>query len=72
MSKSLYDDLIGDAEFDADCPACGENLKISPNKAGTTVTCPHCGARIELENGSNGFDELRNTLDDFEKTLDNF
>lgn len=70
MSKSLYDELIGDADIDIECPECGLEFGIQINQIGSTVTCPHCGVDVELLEEGDGLSDAKEVLDEFEDTLD--
>ncbi|MBV4417170.1 transposase [Clostridium tyrobutyricum] len=76
MSDDLnFNSLFGDQELSMDCPECGKDVPYTLNDIGKAVVCPHCKTKINLEKDLN-FDSTKNSieksLDDFEKTLDNF
>ncbi len=72
MSKSLFDEVIGESEIDIDCPGCGISFDIQIQQIGSTVVCPHCGQKIELEESGDGLSSVESALDNFERTLNDF
>lgn len=69
MSKSLYDDLIGEQKIDFDCPHCGKSVSIQVGQIGTTIKCPHCSNNIKLEESGDGFSNVKKSMGELEKTL---
>lgn len=69
---SLFDEVLGEAEIDMECPECEKSFEIQLNQVGTTVTCPHCGVDIKLEKDSDFLADAEAALDDLESTLDSF
>ena len=69
---SIFNEVLGEAEIEIDCPDCAKNFKIQLNQARTTVTCPHCGVEIKIETGNDFLSDARDALDELEKTLDSF
>lgn len=72
MSKSLYDEVIGDAEIDIDCPKCEGSFDVTISQLGSTVTCPHCGQLVKLKKKGDSLSGIKSALDDLEKTFDSF
>lgn len=72
MSKSLFDEVLGDAEIDIDCPECEKSFSVQLNQIGTAVTCPFCGSEIELEADENFLDDAKESLDELECALGSF
>lgn len=69
---SLFDEVLGDAELEIDCPECEKSFEIQLNQVGTTVTCPHCGVGIELEKDDDFLADARSALDETEELLNGF
>lgn len=65
----MFDELIGDSEIDIDCPNCEKEFQIKLGQVGTTVTCPHCGCQIKLENTGDSLAGIEEALDELEDTL---
>jgi len=75
MSDLNFDSLYGDAEIDIDCPSCEKSLTISLSQIGSSVTCPNCSVKIDLqkdENFDSSVEDTNKALSDLEKTLDSF
>ncbi|MDD3395375.1 MAG: hypothetical protein PHG19_12155 [Anaerotignum sp.] len=63
--------FFDDTAFDIDCPECGKSIKISTDKVGGSVVCPHCKVTIELKDDgfTEGLDNANKAIDDFLKNL---
>lgn len=42
-----FDDALLD-NVSVNCPECGKQFDISLNNIGSSVTCPHCNASVEI------------------------
>lgn len=67
---SLFDEVLGDAEIEIECPDCGKSFDVQLNQMGTAVTCPHCGVQIQLEANDDFMGDAEEALDELEDILD--
>ncbi len=75
MSDLNFESLFGDSTVDFTCPKCKTEIPVKLKDAGKTIVCPKCNVEIELqkdENFDKSVNEVNDSLQDIENTLDNF
>jgi len=63
VSDLNFNYLFGDRTIDCTCPNCKTEIAITLRDAEKTITCPICGAEIELqqdETFDKSIDEINN------------
>lgn len=63
----MSQNIIGDFDFDVECPNCEKEFSVNLSQVGCSVKCPHCGELIQLED-----DGISETVEDAEDAINGF